>query len=234
MKIALVGYGKMGKAIEQIAISKGHEIVLKISFENREDLTVSNLQKADIAIEFSTPETALQNIKACFEAGVPVVVGTTGWLDELEELKNNNPNCGLFFASNYSIGMNITFALNEYLAKIMKEGESYGVSIDEWHHIHKLDAPSGTAITLAEGIIENTNQTNWKLNKSTDDAFAINAFREGEIPGTHIVKYDSEIDSIEIKHTAHSREGFAKGAVVAAEWMQGKTGFYGMKDLLNL
>lgn len=237
MKIALLGYGKMGKAIENFAILRGHEVVLKVSAENRSLLSFGDFENVDVAIEFSTPKTALDNIQLCFATDTPVIVGTTGeWLDNFYDLKAlYQKNQSLFFASNYSIGMNIVFEMNKKLAAIMEQQEDYEVTIDETHHIHKLDEPSGTAITLAEGIIaKSSKKTNWKLNLGVPDDVIIKAHREGEVPGTHLVKYHSEVDDIELSHTAHNRDGFAKGAVIAAEWIIGKTGFFGMEDLLKL
>lgn len=225
----------MGKAIEAFANDMGHEIGLIVNRSNRSTLSSKDFENIDVAIEFSTPETALENIQMCFENNVPVVVGTTGWLDQYEDLKSKHGDSkGLFFASNFSIGMNIVFEMNKKLAKIMNDQKGYDLIIDEWHHIHKLDAPSGTAITLAEGIIENSSKNAWELDGTSDSNVNIKAYREGEIPGTHLVTYNSPIDAIEIKHTAHNRDGFAKGAVVAAEFLNGKTGFYGMSDLLNI
>jgi len=238
MKIALLGYGKMGKEIEKIAIDRNHSIVLKIDINNVNELTVKNLKKADVAIDFSFPESAYANILKCFEAEIPVVCGTTGWLDKYDEvIKYCNENKKTFFyASNYSIGVNIFFRLNKYLAEIMNRFQTYEPSMTEIHHIHKLDAPSGTAITLAEGIIEKVDRkTKWELNKeSAAENIKIEALREGEVPGTHIIKYDSDVDFIEIKHLAKSRQGFALGAVLAAEFIQDKKGYYTMSNLLNV
>ena len=237
MKIALLGYGKMGQEIEKIAIERGHEIVLKINIDNARDLTSDNLKKADVAIEFSTPETAYSNIQKCFEVNVPIVVGTTGWLDKMTEVKNaaENKGKGFFYASNYSIGVNVFFELNKHLAKLMKPYPSYTIEMEEIHHTQKLDSPSGTAITLAEGIIENIDgKTKWVNEKSEHNSdLEIISKRIENIPGTHTVVYDSEIDEIYIRHTAKNRKGFALGAVIAAEFMKGKSGFYGMKDLIK-
>ncbi|WP_289662873.1 4-hydroxy-tetrahydrodipicolinate reductase [Flavobacterium panacagri] len=232
MKIALLGYGKMGKVIERIALERGHEIVLKKDEFN----TYDGLSKADVAIDFSVPSAAVSNISAAFNANVPVVSGTTGWLEHYDEMIAlcNEKKGGFISSSNFSLGVNIFFGLNEYLAKIMKQFDSYKVSMEEIHHIHKLDAPSGTAISLAQGVIENSGYTNWTLDEAKDNEIRIEAKRIGEVPGTHTVNYDSAIDSIEIKHTAHNREGFALGAVVAAEWLAGKQGIFSMKDVLNL
>ena len=232
MKIALLGYGKMGKVIERIALERGHEIVLKKDEFNSYD----GLSTADVAIEFSVPSAAVNNISASFNANVPVVSGTTGWLEHYDEMIAlcNEKKCGFISSSNFSLGVNIFFGLNEYLAKIMNQFDSYKVSMEEIHHIHKLDAPSGTAISLAQGVIENSNYDNWTLEEAKNNEIRIEAKRIGEVPGTHTVNYDSAIDSIEIKHTAHNREGFALGAVIAAEWLAGKQGIFTMKDVLNL
>jgi 4-hydroxy-tetrahydrodipicolinate reductase len=237
MKIALIGYGKMGQFIEGIAKERGHEIVSIIDINNKEDFNSDAFRSADVAIEFTRPESAVENIRQCFAQGVPVVSGTTGWASEIENVKKEMEaaNGTLFWASNYSIGVNIFFALNKYLAKMMDHFSAYNVSMTEIHHIHKLDAPSGTAITLAEGILENmSRKTQWISeveNTSTD--IAIKALREGEVPGTHIVKYESSVDNITISHEAYTRQGFALGAVVAAEFTAGKKGFLGMQDLMK-
>jgi 4-hydroxy-tetrahydrodipicolinate reductase len=237
MKIALLGYGKMGKEIEKIAVSRGHEIVLKINVDNAHELTVDNLKKADAAIEFSTPETAYSNIQKCFEANVPLVVGTTGWLHKIDEVKNSaaNEGKGFFYASNFSIGVNVFFEINKKLAQLMAPYKEYSIEMEEIHHTQKLDAPSGTAITLAEGIIENNDRkSKWvNENSTSDNELEIISKRIENIPGTHTVVYNSSIDEIYIRHTAHNRQGFALGAVVAAEFMKGKSGFYGMNDLLK-
>ncbi|MBL0739003.1 4-hydroxy-tetrahydrodipicolinate reductase [Flavobacterium sp. GN10] len=232
MKIALLGYGKMGKVIERIALERDHEIVLKKDEFN----TYDGLSTADVAIDFSVPSAAVSNISASFNANVPVVSGTTGWLEHYDEMIAlcNEKKGGFISSSNFSLGVNIFFGLNEYLAKIMKQFDSYKVSMEEIHHIHKLDAPSGTAISLAQGVIENSNYANWTLEEAQANEIHIEAKRIGEVPGTHTVNYDSAIDSIEIKHTAHNREGFALGAVIAAEWLAGKQGIFSMKDVLNL
>lgn len=237
MKIALIGYGKMGKTIEQIARDRGHQIVSIVDINNPEEFHSDAFKTADVAIEFTTPATAFTNYMKCFEAGVPVVSGTTGWLDRIEEIKEKCEKEGntFFYASNFSIGVNIFFALNKYLAKIMNHFPTYDVRMTETHHIHKLDAPSGTAITLAEGILENMDRKNrWTLEtaeQATD--LPIHAIREGEVPGIHEIVYDSEVDSIRIKHDAKSRAGFALGAVIAAEFTAGKKGFLGMNDLFT-
>lgn len=232
MKIALLGYGKMGKVIERIALERGHEIVLKKDEFN----TYDGLSTADVAIDFSVPSAAVSNISACFNSNVPVVSGTTGWLEHYDEMIAlcNERKGGFISSSNFSLGVNIFFGLNEYLAKIMNQFDSYKVSMEEIHHIHKLDAPSGTAISLAQGVIQNSNYAEWTMEEAKNNQIHIEAKRIGEVPGTHTVNYDSAIDSIEIKHTAHNREGFALGAVVAAEWLAGKQGIFTMKDVLNL
>ena len=232
MKIALLGYGRMGKEIEQIAISRGHEIVIKKDVGAVIDITL-----ADVAIDFSVPDSAFNNISNCIQNNVPVISGTTGWLDKYEEAVAlcNEKKGAFIYASNFSLGVNIFFELNKQLAKMMRNLEDYNISIEEIHHTKKLDAPSGTAITLAEGIIENSSKENWVLGTNTsEENIAIAAQRIPEVPGTHTVLYASEIDSIDIKHTAHSRQGFALGAVVAAEWILGKTGVFSMKDVLNI
>lgn len=237
MNIALIGYGKMGHEIEKIAVGRGHKIVSIIDVNNRQDFDSDAFRSADIAIEFSTPDSAIENYRKCFEAGVPVVAGTTGWLDHMDEVKKACEQDGktFFYASNYSLGVNIFFALNKYLAKIMNDYPDYNVKMEETHHIHKLDAPSGTAITLAEGILENVERKdNWILETEANPSdLAIRCIREGEVPGIHEVVYESDADVISIKHDAKSRKGFALGAVVAAEFTKGKKGFLGMKDMLN-
>ncbi len=237
MNIALIGYGKMGKEIEQIALSRGHCIVLKVDEHNAATYTVDDLKKADAAIEFSTPESAVTNIYKCFEAGLPVVAGTTGWLSKFDAVKQKctENNQTLFYASNYSIGVNLFFKLNEYLAKLMNTYPEYNSAIEEIHHIHKLDSPSGTAITLANQMIEQLDsKTKWVNNAATDEQeLNIVSKRIDEVPGTHTVTYSSLVDEISITHTAHSRKGFALGAVIAAEWIKGKKGVFGMNDLLK-
>ncbi|MGZ5196978.1 MAG: 4-hydroxy-tetrahydrodipicolinate reductase [Kaistella sp.] len=231
MKIALVGYGKMGKIIDEIATNKNHEIVARLN----ETPTSENLKNADVAIEFSNPEVAFNNIKICLENKIPVICGTTGWLDrkpEIEKIAAEN-NTAFLYGSNFSLGVNLFFALNEKLADLMKNFTEYNVQLEEIHHTHKKDAPSGTAISLAEGIIKNDQRfAGWKLDETEKTELGIFAIREDEVPGTHSVFYRSEVDEIEIKHTAYSRNGFAQGAVVAAEWIQGKTGNFSMKDVL--
>jgi 4-hydroxy-tetrahydrodipicolinate reductase len=237
MKIALVGYGKMGREIEKIAVERGHEIVSIIDIDNPEDLDSPQFLSAEVAIEFSRPQSAFANYQKCFERNVSVVAGTTGWLDHLEEVKNicKEQHKTFFYASNYSIGVNIFFAVNKYLSKIMNGFPSYDVRMEEIHHIHKLDSPSGTGITLAEGILENIDRkTQWKeaLEGAPEDLL-IHSRREGEVPGIHEIIYESEADVIRIKHDAKSRKGFALGAVLAAEFVQGKNGFLTMNDMLD-
>lgn len=232
MKIALLGYGRMGKAIEKIALERGHEIVIRKDVEPQKvDLSI-----ADAAIDFSHPTAAFDNIKDCIDSDVPVVSGTTGWLDKFEEITAYCQQQGgaFIYASNYSIGVNLFFNLNAYLAKMMKQIKEYDVSMEEIHHIHKLDAPSGTAISLADDIIANSDKQQWNIETPASDDLFIKVKREGEVPGTHQVAYTSSIDSIEIKHTAFNRTGFALGAVVAAEWLHGKKGVFNMKDVLGL
>lgn len=237
MKIALVGYGKMGKTIERLAQEKGHDIVLIIDKDNPQDFTPENLQKADVAIEFSQPESALENIKKCLEAGVPIIVGTTGWLEHLDEAKAICERTGsaMIQATNFSIGVNLFFALNRYLAKMMNGQPQYDIQIEEIHHTQKLDAPSGTAITLANGILQEVGRKNKWVNHDTDvkNELSIISKRIDPAPGTHEVTYRSEIDTIKISHEAHSREGFALGAIAAAEWIVGKRGFFTMQDVLG-
>jgi 4-hydroxy-tetrahydrodipicolinate reductase len=235
MKIALIGYGKMGREIETIALQKGHKIVLKIDKDNAEKITSDDLKIADVAIEFSTPQTVTANIRRCFEAQLPVVVGTTGWYEHFEEIKKEciAQKAGLFHATNFSVGVNLFFKVNKYLAELMDRYPQYEVSMEEVHHIHKLDKPSGTAITLAEQLIEKINRKNsWSISEKKEDTVFIKDIREGEVPGTHIVKYHSEIDDIEIMHKAHNRRGFATGAVLAAEFLAGKQGIYSMNDII--
>ena len=231
MKIALVGYGKMGKIIGEIAESRGYEIVAKLN----ETPTSGNLNNPDVVIEFSNPEVAFNNIKICLENKIPVVCGTTGWLDqkpEIEKIATEN-NTAFLYGSNFSLGVNLFFALNKKLADLMKNFTEYNVQLEEIHHTHKKDAPSGTAISLAEGIIKNDNRFDaWKLDETKENELGIFAIREDEVPGTHSVFYKSEVDEIEIKHTAFNRNGFALGAVIAAEWIQGKKGNFSMKDVL--
>ena len=232
MKIALLGYGRMGKEIEKIAISRGHEIVIRKDVDDEIDITL-----ADVAIDFSVPTSAFNNISNCLNHKVPVISGTTGWLDKYDDVVAlcKEKNGTFIYASNYSLGVNIFFELNKQLAKMMKAVEGYNISMEEVHHTKKLDTPSGTAITLAEGIIENTSKNNWELGEeASEENIAIVAKRIPEVPGTHTVSYNSEVDTIEIKHTANSRKGFALGAIIAAEWISDKTGVFSMKDVLNI
>ena len=238
MKIALIGYGKMGKAIEEVAIKNGHEIILKISSQNISDFNFENLQLADVAIEFTNPHSAVDNLKKCFDANVPVVCGSTGWLNKWQEIENycTEKNGALLFASNFSVGVNIFFELNKKLAALMNNRPEYNISIEEIHHTQKKDAPSGTAITLAEGILNNNqNKEKWVLGETANNAeLSITSKRIDPAPGTHIINYNSSIDSIEIKHTAHNRIGFASGAVIAASFIREKKGIFGMKDVLSI
>jgi 4-hydroxy-tetrahydrodipicolinate reductase len=232
MKIALLGYGKMGQAIEKIAVSKGHEIVLKKSIGD----TFEGLEKADVAIDFSAPDSAVNHISECLNRGIPVVSGTTGWLEHYPEMTQlcQEKNGTFIYGSNFSLGVNLFFLLNEKLAKMMNGFPEYKVELEEIHHTQKLDAPSGTAISLANQIIENSNYTSWQLGQTDNNVIGIEAKREENVPGTHSVFYKSTIDEIEIKHTAHTREGFAQGAVMAAEWILDKKGIFTMKDVLGL
>lgn len=233
MNIALFGYGKMGKMIEQVAQQRGHLIVQKVDVDTQN----IDFSAMDVAIDFSMPDAAFGNITNCIEHNVPVISGTTGWLENYDKAVAlcKEKNGAFIYASNFSLGVNVFFELNAYLAAMMKNLEQYHVSMEEIHHTQKLDAPSGTAISLAEGIIENTNYEVWKLNdEGAKKEIPITSKRLGTTPGTHTIVYDSNVDSIEIKHTAHSREGFALGAVVAAEWLVGKTGVFSMKDVLGL
>ncbi|SDR66844.1 4-hydroxy-tetrahydrodipicolinate reductase [Christiangramia echinicola] len=234
MNIALLGYGRMGKTIEDIAEKRGHKIVLKVSddIENH-DLSESNI---DVAIDFSIPNAAFKNITTCFKNNIPVVSGTTGWLDDYEKARKicKDENSAFIYASNFSLGVNVFFELNQKLAGMMQGLEDYSVEIEEIHHIQKLDSPSGTAITLAQQILqENSKLKGWQLEDADEDEIPIHAKREENVPGTHTVTYDSSIDKIEITHTAKSRQGFALGAVVAAEYLKGKSGIFTMKDVLS-
>ncbi len=237
MNIALLGYGKMGKAIEEIALQKGHNIVLKIDDQNLEELTIENLQKADVAIEFTSPHSAVKNILLCFDAHVPVVCGSTGWLVQMSEVqqKCTEQNGTFLYASNFSIGVNIFFELNKKLAALMSKQSNYDVSLEEIHHTEKKDAPSGTAITLAQAIIESSDQKDKWVNNPTDNPgeLPIISKRIDPAAGTHSIKYASDIDDIEIIHTAHNRKGFAAGALLAAEFIHDKKGIFTMKDVLN-
>jgi len=238
MKIALIGYGKMGKAIESIALNKGHEIVLKIDIQNNQDFTEAALQKADVAIEFTGPHSAYENVKKCIAWGVPVVSGSTGWLDKWNEIKDlcDEKNGTLIYSSNYSIGVNLFFELNKQLAQLMQPYNSYDVSMTEVHHTEKKDAPSGTAISLAEQILTHLGRKNKWVNgaSANSNELVIQSERIDPAPGTHMVKYSSEVDDIEIIHTAHTRIGFASGAVLAAEFAFEKKGIFTMKDVLGL
>jgi 4-hydroxy-tetrahydrodipicolinate reductase len=238
MKIALIGYGKMGQAIDAIATAKGHEVVLRIDMNSQHLLEKEHLSKVDVAIEFTTPETAYHNILKCFEANVPVVSGTTGWLEKLPEIKalTVEKKQGFLHATNFSIGVNIFFEVNKRLASLMAGQPQYNVQMEEIHHTQKKDAPSGTAITLAEQVLASvTRKTGW-VNEETSkpESLAIISKRIDPAPGTHTITYTSAIDDISITHTAHSREGFAAGAVVAAEWLKGKTGVFSMKEVLGI
>jgi 4-hydroxy-tetrahydrodipicolinate reductase len=244
MKIALLGYGKMGRIIEQFALDRGHEIVLKIDENNLDQNTVDNLRSADVAIDFSTPHSVLANIQNCFDAGLPLVVGTTGWYDKIEEINAQceASNNSLLYASNFSVGVNVFFFVNEVLAKIMNRYPQYDVLVEEIHHTQKLDSPSGTAITIAEGILDGLERKKDWVNELVGDGeevitkpeqLLIESHRIEDVPGTHTVVYSSEVDDIEFKHKAHGRAGFALGAVLAAEWIQGKKGFYSVKDMFD-
>lgn len=244
MKIALLGYGKMGRIIEQIAAGRGHDVVLKIDAYNPDELNIENLQLADVAIDFSTPDSVLNHIDACFEAHVPIIVGTTGWYGKLQEIKNKceGSNNALLYASNFSIGVNVFFFVNKVLARIMNRYPQYEVLVEEIHHTEKLDSPSGTAMTIAEGIIEELDAKNEWVNElvgqneevvAKPEQLLIESHRIENVPGTHTVVYSSEVDNLEFKHKAHSRVGFALGAVLAAEWLRGKTGFYSVKDMFD-
>jgi 4-hydroxy-tetrahydrodipicolinate reductase len=244
MKIAILGYGKMGRIIEKFATDRGHDIVLKVNIDNMEDLNIHNLQKADVAIDFSTPDSALSNIELCFDAKLPIVVGTTGWYGHLQEVKNKceDGNNTLLYASNFSVGVNVFFFVNKILAKIMNRYPQYEVQVEEIHHTEKLDAPSGTAMTIAEGILSELGRKKEWVNEligsgdeliTKPDQLLIESHRIEEVPGTHTVIYSSEVDDIEFKHKAHSRAGFALGAVLAAEWLQDKKGFYNITDMFD-
>lgn len=234
MKIILLGYGKMGKIIERVAMERGHQIVARIDIDNTAEFDSA---EGDVAIEFSHPEAAFENVRKCIERGLPVVCGTTGWLKRKPELEAlcKKTSGAFFYASNYSLGVNVFFKVNEYISRMMNGLHEYEITLDEIHHTEKKDAPSGTAITLAENIIENVNRKKKWVNQKTgksEDLF-IESFRIDQVPGTHIVKYESPIDDIEIKHIAHSREGFARGAVMVAEWIKDKRGVFSMDDFLK-
>ncbi len=237
----MIGYGKMGRTIEHLATKQGHEVVLKINADNLDAFTTENLQQADVAIEFSQPDVAYKNIMTCLKAGLPVVSGTTAWLDKFEMVKDwcSNNNGAFFYASNFSVGVNIFFELNKHLAAIMSKHPAYQVRMEEIHHTQKLDAPSGTAVTLAEGILEKIDTLQeYQLQEDNlntpDNCIPIASKRIGDTPGTHVIQYHSSIDELEIKHTAKGREGFASGAIMAAHWLIGKQGVFGMSDLLQL
>lgn len=238
MKIALIGYGKMGKEIEKIALSRGHEISLTIDINNQDELTVANLQKCDVAIEFTIPDTAVNNYNICFDAGIPVVSGTTGWLDKQEEVykKCADKDGTFFYGSNFSVGVNLFFELNKKLANLMAPRAEYGVEMTEVHHTQKLDAPSGTAISLADDILETLPNKNKWVNDQTpsENELNIKSEREGQVPGIHTIRYESDVDYIEITHSAKSRQGFAFGAVLAAEYCLNNKGILSMKDLLKI
>ncbi|HEX8548090.1 MAG TPA: 4-hydroxy-tetrahydrodipicolinate reductase [Cytophagaceae bacterium] len=238
MKILILGYGKMGKTIEGIAINRNHSVPYKIDFHNQQDLQKVKSGDADVAIEFSQPESAYSNIKYCLENNIPIVSGTTGWLDkkkELDEICLKNGGA-FFYASNYSVGVNLFFHFNQILAKIMSNYPDYDVRMEEIHHTEKKDAPSGTAITLAEGILGNLPSKQKWVNEEAKSGIDLSIIskRIENVPGTHTINYNSAVDSIEIKHTAHTRQGFAEGAVIAAEWIQGKSGIFGMNDMLKI
>ena len=232
MKIAILGYGKMGKTIEKLALQKGHTILVKSS-STSENIDIS---EADVAIEFSTPYAAVKNIELCLNTQIPVISGTTGWLENYEEIIKlcEKRNGSFIYASNFSVGVNLFFNINEYLSKLMEPWKEYQVSIEEIHHTQKKDAPSGTAITLAEGIFKNSEKREWSLEEDSEQELKITSQRIEDVKGTHIINYNSEIDTISIKHEAHKREGFAIGAILAAEWLQNKKGVYSMKDVLKL
>ena len=232
MNIGLLGYGKMGKTIEKLAIDRGHQIVLTIDKPTQN----MNFKGVDVAIDFSLPSAAVNNIKSALNAQVPVISGTTGWLDHFKEVTDycQSHNGAFLYASNFSLGVNIFFELNRHLAQLMASQENYGVSIEEIHHTQKLDAPSGTAISLAEQIIQESSYEHWTMKQAKDKELPVTAKRIAKVPGTHIISYESEIDSIQISHEAHNRKGFALGAVVAAEWILGKKGVFSIKDVLNI
>ena len=244
MKIVLLGYGKMGQLIEKFVLKRGHEIALIVDENNREHISAADLEHADIAIDFSTPHAALENISLCFEANLPLIVGTTGWYEHLNEVKATclEANQSLLYGSNFSIGVNVFFHINRLLAQAINPYKQYDVQVEEIHHIHKLDAPSGTAITIAEGIIDNNDVKKSWVNQvvgseeevvNKPNELLIESLRIEEVPGTHTVLYSSEVDQIEFKHTAHNRDGFALGAVVAAEWLYGKKGFYQVTEIFD-
>jgi 4-hydroxy-tetrahydrodipicolinate reductase len=236
MNIALSGYGKMGKEIEAIALQRGHSIVLKTGRANADSVSAEDFRKADVVIEFSTPHTVIGNIQKCLDAQVPVVVGTTGWYDSFETIAEEclQKDGALFHATNFSLGVNLFMKVNSYLAELMNRYDTYDVEMEEIHHIHKLDKPSGTAITLANQVLEQIGRKkNWSITDHNPETLFIKDLREGEVPGTHIIKYTSDIDDIEIMHKAHNRKGFALGAVIAAEYIIGKKGIFTMNDLMS-
>lgn len=236
MRIAILGNGKMGKIIAEIAIQKGHEVVLRIGAENAAELTIDRLKAADVAIEFSVPEMAVKHIQLCLAAKVPVVVGTTGWYEHFEEVAKDVKlkRGAMLTATNFSLGVNLFFSLNEWLAKSMVQHPEYAVRIDETHHVHKLDAPSGTAISIAERLLLHLNKKGWSLDGEQPDSIPVFAHRMDEVPGTHEVCFTGPYDEIKLVHTAHNRLGFASGALVAAAWLPGKTGLFTMRDVLGL
>ena len=235
MKIALLGYGKMGKEIEAIALQRHHTIVLKVDETNSASITKTDLQQADVAIEFSTPHTVISNIKKCLDAQLPIVIGTTGWYDFFKDIENEcqQKNGTIFHSTNFSLGVNIFMKVNSYLAELMNKYTNYDVSMEEIHHIHKLDKPSGTAITLANQVLDKIERKkNWSITNTNSQSLFIKDIREGEVPGTHIIKYTSTVDDIEIMHKAHNRQGFALGAVIAAEYIYNKKGIFTMENLI--
>ena len=240
MNIAIIGYGKMGKAIEKIALNKGHNIISRVQRDNWGDFDNIDPETIDIAIEFSQPEAAYTNISKCLLLGISIISGTTGWLDQKKEIENlcKEQDCTFFYASNFSIGVNIFFEINELVAKMMNKFPEYRIQMEEIHHIHKKDSPSGTSLTLAEGILSNHKETKeWiethDVTNTLKEQLPIKAIRKGEVPGTHTIQYNSSVDSIMLQHEAHSREGFALGAVLVAEWIKNKKGVLGMKDFMR-
>lgn len=244
MKLAILGYGKMGRIIEQFAMERGHEIVLKVNEHNLDDLSIANLKNAEVAIDFSTPDSVMKNIEICFDAGVAIVVGTTGWYGQLQEVKNQclKGNNTLLYGSNFSVGVNVFFHINKILAKIMNNYAQYEVQVEEIHHSEKLDSPSGTAMSIAEGILDELDRKNEWINQlvgseteltTKPEQLLIESHRIENVPGTHTVIYSSEVDEIEFKHTAHNRAGFALGALLAAEWVNDKTGFFNITDMFD-
>ncbi len=236
MKIALLGFGKMGQLIGQMAEARGHKVVLVIGVENSHELTIDALRQADVAIEFSAPDAAARHIQRCLEAGVPVVVGTTGWYDAYNGLVDlaNSKQGAMLTATNFSLGVNLFFALSSWMGSVMNQHNAYQVRVDETHHVHKKDAPSGTAITIAERLLEHLNLKGWSLDGAEANSLPIFAHRIDEVPGTHEVRFSSAEDEIVLSHVAHNRNGFASGAVMAAEWLVGKQGVFTMKDVLGL